>query len=320
MFKRSVQLACCLALLLMLGWREKPPRFRVVGYLLQGKDVRGRAATLDLDRITDLNIAFLNPDSTGSFTVSDSLRKAVEFVHSKGVAIFFSIGGGSAPEYLKALLKEGRQEKLVEDLTQLTRQYGFDGVDVDLEETFITDDYGSFVHRLGKMLHAQGKLMTAAVATAYGPHYPDKALHEFDFISIMSYDKTGPWTPSKPGPHSPYSMAVDDLVYWNKTRKIASDKLNLGVPFYGYGFGVNAPESMSYQGVITQYPDAWNVDQLTVPGGGIVYYNGAATIKAKTALALQKKAGGMMIWELTQDAQGPSSLLRAMDSVIRVGK
>ncbi len=56
----------------------------------------------------------------------------------------------------------------------------------------------------------------------------------------MSYDHTGPWRPEKPGPHAPYEEAQAALAYFGVDRKIPKDKLVLGVPFYGYGFG---PES-----------------------------------------------------------------------------
>jgi hypothetical protein len=88
------------------------------------------------------------------------------------------------------------------------------------------------------------------------------------------------------------------------------------VPFYGYGFGTNAPESIAYKDIIAQYPGAENTDQVTVPGGGIIYYNGAPTIKAKTVLALEK-AGGVMIWQLSQDAKSERPLLDVIDDTIR---
>jgi GH18 family chitinase len=65
--------------------------------------------------------------------------------------------------------------------------------------------------------------MTAAIATWYKDKISDKALQQFDFVSIMSYDATGPWRPERPGPHSPYQMAVDDLQYWNETRLIPKE-------------------------------------------------------------------------------------------------
>jgi len=111
------------------------------------------------------------------------------------------------------------------------------------------------------------------------------------------------------------SMAVEDLTYWVGTRGIPKEKVTLGLPFYGYGFGVNAPESMSYQDIVNKYPASWNVDQLTVTGGGVIYYNGSATIQDKTIFAL-KNAGGVMIWQLLQDAAGERSLLKAIHSRI----
>jgi hypothetical protein len=44
-------------------------------------------------------------------------------------------------------------------------------------------------------------------------------------------------------------------------------------------------------------------------------YNGIATIKQKTSLALQQ-AGGIMIWELSQDTRDATSLLKAINDVI----
>ena len=53
----------------------------------------------------------------------------------------------------------------------------------------------------------------------------------------MSYDRTGPWRPEKPGPHAAYEHAVEDLEYFGVVRKRPKDKMTLGLPFYGYGYG-----------------------------------------------------------------------------------
>ena len=290
--------------------------FHVVGYIPRGVDLSGQATLPDFGKITHLNIAFMNPDSTGVFPVDAGVNTLTALAHAKGVSVLLSIGGGNPPGYLKNLLSGSHQAALVQALVALTAQVGCDGIDVDLEGDFIDGNYESFVKSLATALRAKKKLMTAAIATAYADSYTNTALAQFDFVNIMSYDKTGPWNPANPGPHAPYSMAVDDLAYWTGARGLAVAKVTLGLPFYGYGFGTNAPESMSYGDIVSQYPAAWNSDQLTVAGGGIVYYNGAATIKAKTTLALQK-AGGVMIWQLLQDAVGEKSLLTAIDSVIK---
>ena len=56
-----------------------------------------------------------------------------------------------------------------------------------------------------------------------------------------------------------------------------------------------------------------------VPGGGTIYYNGIPTIKSKVQLALQK-AGGIMIWQLMQDASGAKSLLNRITTELNKPK
>ena len=289
--------------------------FRVVGYLPRGGDLSGQTAMPILRKITHLNIAFMNPDSIGVFPVDKSIDTLTALAHANGVSVLLSIGGGNAPDYLKTLLGGSHQDSLVQALAALTERYSCDGIDVDLEGHFIDSSYESFVKKLAVALKTKKKLITAAIATAYSNSYTDAALAQFDFVNVMSYDKTGPWSPSKPGPHAPLSMAEEDLAYWRGTRGIPKAKITLGLPFYGYGFGTNAPESISYQDIVNKYPEYWNADQLTVPGGGVIYYNGLATIQNKTDLAL-KNASGVMIWQLLQDAAGDRSLLRAINKKI----
>ena len=231
------------------------------------------------------------------------------------VKVLASIGGGSAPAYYAYLLGDLQRDAFTRKLAQLADEYDLDGIDVDLEGKRVDTNYEKFITGLAMTLKSKGKLLTAAVATAYKKRYTDKALEQFDFINIMSYDKTGPWKPKKGGPHAPYKMAVKDIKYWTHKKGIAKEKLNVGIPFYGYGFGPGAPTDMSFGEIINTYKDAQNNDEVTVPEGGTLYYNGILTIKNKTSLAL-KKAGGIMIWQLLHDAQGEYSLLNAVNEVI----
>ncbi len=206
---------------------------------------------------------------------------------------------------------------LIDHLVTLVSKYDFDGVDVDLEGNDIDVNYEVFVTELAAALKPLGKLMTAAIATAYKDKLSDKALQQFDFVNIMSYDRTGPWNPRRPGHHSPYNMAEEDLEYWNKVRLIPKEKLVLGVPFYGYGFGSadSSVVSMSYKEITAAYPKLTSGDTLILPDHKIMYYNGIATIKKKTQLAIEK-AGGVMIWQLLGDAPGENSLLKYIHSMI----
>ena len=138
--------------------------------------------------------------------------------------IFASIGGGSAPEYYSKLLKDGSRTRLVGKLARMAIDYDLDGIDVDLEGDRIDKNYEKFVTELALALKPANKMMTAAIATVYKDRLTDKALKQFDYVTIMTYDKTGPWRPEQPGHHSPYSMAVEDLDYWANTRKLDRKK------------------------------------------------------------------------------------------------
>ncbi|HEY4154243.1 MAG TPA: glycosyl hydrolase family 18 protein, partial [Puia sp.] len=204
--------------------------------------------------------------------------------------------------------------KLVNDLLQIVLKYDFDGVDVDLEGSDIDENYENLAVDLATVFKSKRKLVTSAIAVFYKDQLSDRALAQYDFVNIMSYDHTGPWDPSKPGPHSTYEQAVEDLDYFSTVRKIPKEKMVLGVGFYGYGFGParsSPPTEMNFGEIVSAFPGSENADQWNMPGGAVLYYNGIPTIRRKTMLA-KEKASGIMIWQIMGDAPGEKSLLKVI--------
>ncbi len=300
--------------------KKRPKDFKVVGYYLLNHlltdTIQNDSNYTFLDKVTHVNLAFVNPDTSGNFFQYPALDFFIQKAHKKNVKVLVSIAGGGPHTYYSALLQDEKRKMLVDNLVSLVTRYDLDGIDVDLEGNDIDMNYEAFVTDLAAVLKPLKKLMTAAIATAYKDQLSDKALQQFDFLNIMSYDRTGPWNPLKPGPHSPYSMAEEDLEYWNKTRLIPKEKLVIGVPFYGYGFGSGNTQavSMNYKEIVASYPNAVLSDTLILQDGKILYYNGYSTIKKKTKLAAQK-AGGIMIWQLLGDAPGETSLLKMINQI-----
>jgi chitinase len=172
---------------------------------------------------------------------------------------------------------------------------------------------------LAKSLKSHKKLITAAIAIYYKDQFTDTALAQYDFVNVMSYDRTGPWRPEKPGPHSTLAHAVEDLDYFGTIRNIPKEKMTLGVPFYGYGYGptLTSPAiSMNFGKIVSSFPGAEEVDEWTMSDGKTIYYNGIPTIKKKTLLAMNK-ASGIMIWQILGDAKGKKSLLKAIHKTAR---
>ncbi|HEY5407978.1 MAG TPA: glycosyl hydrolase family 18 protein [Ginsengibacter sp.] len=290
--------------------------FRIVGYYSLKSAMTCDLKTVPFGKLTHINLYFLNPDSLGNFNQDLSgLIPFIDSAHSHNVKVIPSIAGGGPHAYYHNLLEKKKRKKLVNDLLQIVLKYNFDGIDVDLEGSDIDENYEAFASDLAREFHKHKKLVTSAIAIFYKDQLSDKALKQYDFVNVMSYDHTGPWTPGKPGPHSTYEQAVEDLDYFITIRKIPKSKIGLGVPFYGYGFGptlTSPPSSLDYRQIVAEFPGAELADSLIMPGGAIMYYNGISTIRKKTDLA-KEKASGIMIWQLSGDALADKSLLKVIN-------
>ncbi|WP_339902852.1 glycosyl hydrolase family 18 protein [uncultured Cyclobacterium sp.] len=288
-------------------------RFRVLGYLFVNDELEEEVNKIDWSSYTDINLAFVQPDSNGDFVESRGYKYLVENAHMNNVRAFISIGGGAPPEYLGDLMQPSHRSHWVQQIVKLVNNYGFDGVDVDLENALINEDYAPFVKELHQALKMSGKLMTAALASWNGDKISDEILGLYDFINIMSYDETGPWNLEIVGQHSPYEMAVNDIHYYHKERAVPKSKLLLGLPFYGYGFGSGVPASLRYKHILETFPNAYLQDSIVSKDGGVLYYNSPGLIGKKTALAKDLELAGVMVWHITADAEGPHSLLKAIN-------
>jgi chitinase len=304
---------------LCLTAAARPPAgdFKIVGYYSLSEAMNKPQKRI-IRQLTHINLWFLNPDSLGNFTRDlSALKPFVDAAHKKNVKVLFSIGGGSKQPQYHWLLKDDQRAVLVRNLVAEMLKYGLDGVDVDLEGGDIDENYEKFIVELSAALKPQGKLLTAAIAVYYKDQFTDLALSKFDFVNIMVYDRTGPWRPDKPGPHSLYEHAVEDLTYFGEERRISKERMVLGVPFYGHAFGKpgERASSMNFKEIVAEYPGSEQADEWKLSDGRTIYYNGIPTMKNKTRLA-KEKASGIMIWQVLGDAPGKNSLLKAINKAV----
>lgn len=301
--------------------------FKIVGYYSFYAAIKADTSQVPFDKLTHIDLAFVNPDVSGAFNQNfDALAPFIKAAHRHNVKVLYSIGGGSYQAQYHALLKKNNRPKLIENLVSKVLQQDVDGIDVDLESGYafgpdMDPNYGVFIIELARALKTHDKLITSALPSRPGNTVTHKVLDQFDFINIMSYDHTGPWRPDRPGNHSSYIDAMDDLEYYKNTLGISKEKLILGVPFYGHGFGPGLSDPvipwMSYKDIVSTYAGAEWVDHWHFPNGYIMHYNGIPTIKNKTELA-KKEAAGIMIWELGYDIPtGGKSLLNAVYDAAR---
>jgi chitinase len=313
---KQIKAALFALLFLIFIPRISHAQFKVVGYLRSNNNLANDVKTVNLDYITYLYIAFINPEPNGEFKEYPELDSVVKVAHSKHVKVMISCGGGSRHVFLDTLLAPAHRQRVVKNFMVFAQKYALDGIDVDIENDDINANYEPFVVELGNGLHKSGKEISAALAYSTREKITDKALATFDFVTLMAYDKHAPWRPNDPGQHSPYSMAEEQISYWGGERGLKKEKLVLGVPFYGYGFGPAGASTMSFADVMNANANAYNTDEILLPDGATMYYNGFKTIRKKTALA-KKKAGGVMIWQLMHDAAGANSLLSQINEEVK---
>lgn len=288
---------------------SKTKTARVVGYL--SSDNFDKISMIQFCKLTHLNLAFANPDKNGNLNFNGDIDAIVTYVKSvnPNIKISISLAGGVLSEEIASNWKflidsPENRPNLIQNIINFTELHKLDGVDVDLEWDAVTTGYSGFVLELKKEIAKKNKLLTAALPNnSRFENISQEALNAFDFLNIMSYDSTGPWTPEKPGQHSSFENAKVGIDFWHKLQNVRSEKLTLGVPFYGYNFTYKEVTSSTYAQIVATNPQFADQDEV-----GKIYYNGRSTISQKVEFASQN-AGGIMIWEIAQDSFDQYSLL-----------
>ena len=285
------------------------------------------------DKITRIIYAFARPNADGTLNTSDltAITQLVDEAHANGVEVYVSVGGGGSGSgnFPAVAADEEASARLVREIRQYLFANCLDGVDIDWEQwtgsatnTVIEEEsmaYARILQTLQQEIQPFGLGLTIDVSASNwgGRHIPEVEDY-VDYIQVMAYDFTGPW--SAPGPHSAYEDAIGSgsdvsstgLAYWVKYRGFSKDKIILGVPFYGRDFDNNGGDGVTYANILQEYPDAWKYDRVDN-----IYYDGISTMVKKAQYIKDNQYPGVMIWELAQDHPADSlSLLNYLDQVL----
>jgi chitinase len=179
-------------------------------------------------------------------------------------------------------------------------------------------------------------------------HFDLAAIHpHLDWINVMTYDFNGEWSertgfnaalfPAKDDPGNK-RLNVDSTVKAYLDAGVPPDKVVVGLPFYGRAWydavstnhGLfqkhgrkTGKGSFDYRDLTSDVIDTkarryWH-DEAKVPWlydaktGMMITYDDPESIRHKTQYALDRKLGGVMIWELSED---DGSLVAAIDKTI----
>jgi chitinase len=292
-----------------------PADFKVVGYFPSWS---GDPKSIQYQALTHVCYAFAVPTFDGDYQAiahEDKLYRLMALAHDGGARVILSFGGwndGKPNAYDTIASDPGLTERFAARLLDLCSRYNLDGIDIDWE--FPKPDtaaaFADFIHALALRLHAEGKLLSIAVsANGYsGKNYLDSVIEDVDFINIMAYDDGYGEPPGKN--HSTYAFAREALDYWIGARNAPRDKAILGVPFYGRS--LSDRRSISYYNIHKGHYGSASGDEAGGYGK-----NGFDTIRAKVVNQARLRGGGIMIWQLNQDANGSDSLLNLILDTVK---
>jgi len=315
---------------------EKTHSKVLIGYIQDFRDPN----QVDYSQLTHVIFSFAHPTKDGSILLNGdsalkNLRTTVANAKKYNTKVilavggWFDISGGESYPYFKAAISNpSSRTKLVNELTSLADRENLDGIDIDFEHPRSKEDaenLAAFAKQLSAQLHPKKKELSVAVyskihavtLTEIGfVQYEPSMFKDVDHVNIMAYD--GQWDGGYHAANlSPYPFTEKIVNYWSQlfeSQNISKEKLVLGVPFYAQPKDPKIKQ-LSYGAIINQNPANANSDTVNM-NGTTYYYNGAATMKKKTQLALDYGFGGMMLWELGLDAKGSNSLTSSISDTI----
>ena len=215
---------------------------------------------------------------------------------TKGMGVLLCVGGAAESANFPSLAGNATaRKKFASTLADFCTGNGLAGVDIDWEFPGGGGSYGfqELVKDLKSAFAPKKLIVTASVNGPDNSQYTNEALQALDGVLIMSYDND--WPPGS-APHSTLAHAQQHLTaYAGKVGAANKGKLMLGVPFYGKASG-QTPKS--YKDILAANPGM----DPTVDNGGGFNFNGTTTLTQKTQYVIDQGYGGIMIWNLVQDA------------------
>ncbi len=321
----------------------------VIGYYMSWTRSTYPPQMIRCNYLTHVNHAFVWPAVDGTIQTSGNIPdpNLVQTVHKAGKKILISAGGAGNYEGFAAVMAHPEIRKIfINALTGFVHANGYDGADIDWEGPGTGAERDSlviFMRDLRAAFNAidSSYLVTMAIPIGdwSGRWYNYTALlPSVDWFNAMAYDFHGSWSTTaghnaplfSPDPSLDSDGSVDDGIrYLRDQRKIPTDKLVMGLPFYGkdftapylYGKRTGSVTEVLYSSIPLFYSNwTYNWDNVSqVPylidpaHTHVVTFDDTLSILIKCRYSKINKLAGVMMWALGQDVVGQDQpLLRTI--------
>lgn len=298
---------------------------RVMGYFYYGTPDE-----LDHGSLTDVIFRWLETDGEGNIfyeywnngSGSERRQAVLDRAHQNGLKTHASVmlmgWNAAGREKLHSLLSSTQnRQRLIDNLTAHAAQFGYDGINIDLEgiPTQDRDNFSLFMSELSRALHANNlTLSVAAPAKVAGStwhagfDYPAVG-RAVDYLIIMAYD----YTTSKPGASAPIDWVEDVASY--ALSCVPRDKVILGLGTYGRDWNLTqGSKNTFYQSNLEEllsssFQRALGFDRVSytpyidyLDQNGQqhrVWYENDLSLGEKYAVAVENNLPGVSFWRLT---------------------
>lgn len=313
-----------------------------VGYLY------GPPRNLDFRLYTHLCHAFLVADGEGHIRKAGNVpsRELTGEAHKAGVKVLLSLGGwGWDEQFASIVAKPDAEDRYVKSVIEIVDGDDYDGIDLDWEypdNAMEVVGFERLSRRFRKEIDAIGAkkvrpmvLTMAASSNAGTLKWLDREflLETMDWVNVMTYDFTGPWT-NYAGHHSPLFASSkapggsprsteSTMKYLLEARGFPANRLAVGIPLYGRGFAVSEPYASTKgiaraqiprgqysnlhkllhdQGWTRLWDDETKNPWLIAPDRSVVIgYDDAESVSIKTDWARKQGFRGVFVWQVAAD-------------------
>lgn len=328
------------------------PDYRVVGYYTAWQRAAFPAEKVAFKHLTHIAHAFIWPNADGSLAMYDNFiyPQLVARTHQAGKKIIVSIGGwGNCDGFSPMAANATSRARFVENVRNFCLNNGYDGADIDWEFPQSEADRTN-LNRLMQELRTAFDAVSPSLLLSMAVPVSDWSGKWFDFASLksctdwiggMTYDFHGSWT-NHAGHNSPLFApasdpegSVDRGIQYLLSRGLPAEQVFLGIPFYGKEFTASQLYGPStgcvdrrYSEIIPLIAAGWtyhwdNLSQVPYLTNAnrtrLLSFDDTISVRLKCEYVRQKKLGGVIIWELSQDDMGSSQpLLETIGRVLQV--
>lgn len=346
-------------------------RPQVIAYVFpKGRVVA--ASEISSDKLTRINYAFANI-AKGQIIEGDAVDAknyamlATLKERNPSLEVMASVGGWLwSGQFSDVVLTPTSRARFIDSVVAFVRRYQLNGLDLDWEypglvgagNKFRPEDKTNFTALLRELrqrfdreqavTHRRLLLSIAAAASdEYLSHTEmGEDAHYLDTVNLMAYDyyepddggRTGNHAPLYTDPADPKKVSADASVQAMKAAGVPSEKIVLGVPFYGHVWGkVPAADHGLFQNggpVPNTYAGYGAIVSMMIGHGFTRYWDEAAkapylysasqhefvsyedpeSLALKCAYVSKHGLAGVMFWEYFSDPSGV--LLKTVDDAL----